>query len=655
MSTRQIIITIPTTTTDGARGRTEMSLEEFCQLNISQCTMARIQEQGQLLSNVNLFTQMAGGGSGGATRGRGGTRGGGGGSCGGRRGRLPSQVSVSPGGDISTSFNFDNTALTAIEKKKLETSTLSHGRKLSESSDKQKGGESSDKTVVFESSGVSDGDHTLVFESSGVSDADQTVVFEPSGVPDADQTVKMEGSAVERKKSTIVEISVHSDLKTIEKITRAFDNLRKKHASKDLKLSYSTYVKLTPTGDGSSGDTSGASSVVFGKKAPIKQEASIKQETSADESVDVTHISETSLDVSEKENSAEVQPNLGGDSSSGQTNEQSGSDEKNGGQGDDAHGDSEKKDEVVLEDNQKGHGDDAHSDSEKKDEVVMEDSQKGHGDDDHGDSEKKDEVALGDSQNSGHGDDDHGDSEKKDEVALGDSQNSGHGDDAHGDSEKKDEVALGDSQKGHGDDAHGDSEKKDEVALGDSQKGHGDSHNGDDDVHPDDSEKKEISAESHNGDDDVPHGDSVKKNQNADSEESDSTDHNHNVVILKTPRRNVKGRKGGDTVRSDVGNPVVYDLTNDDKVLPGSSFGNFFKADASSSSVVLFPSDNSSVSLEHIDSFLHRMPKDRPLKEFIDCDFKMEVSLVEQFIDDKDPSQGDELGKSTYYCRLTIF
>ena len=111
-----------------------------------------------------------------------------------------------------------------------------------------------------------------------------------------------------------------SDLKTIEKITRAFDTLLKKHALKDLKLSYSTYIKLTPTGDGSSGDTSGASSVVFGKKAAIKQEAAfkqeapIKQEASADESVDVTHISETSLDVSEKENSAEVQPNPAGDS-----------------------------------------------------------------------------------------------------------------------------------------------------------------------------------------------------------------------------------------------------------------------------------------------------------------------------------------------------
>ena len=62
-----------------------------------------------------------------------------------------------------------------------------------------------------------------------------------------------------------------------------------------------------------------------------------------------------------------------------------------------------------------------------------------------------------------------------------------------------------------------------------------------------------------------------------------------------------------------------------------------------------FPVITAGVSLEHIDHFLHRMPKDRPLKEYIDCDFKMEVSLVEQFIDDKDPSQGDELGKSTYY------
>ena len=318
--------------------------------------------------------------------------------------------------------------------------------------------------------------------------------------------------------------------------------------------------------------------------------------------------------MSEKENSAEVQPNLGGDSSSGQTDdkknasaEQSGSGEKTGGQGDDAHDDSDKKDDVVLDDNQNGQGDDAHGDSEKKDEVVLEDNQNG----------------------------------------------------------------------GQGDDAQGDSEKTDEVVLEDNQNGQGDSHNGEDDVHTDDSEKKELSAESQNGDGDVPppgdsdkhdlsaenqngdgvegpHGDSLHKTQNADSEESASTDHNNNVVILKTPR-SVKGPRGGATVRSDVRTPVVYDLTNDDKVLAGSSFGNFFKADASSSSVVLFPSDNSSVSLEHIDHFLHRMPKDRPLKEYIDCDFKMEVSLVEQFIDDKDPSQGDELGKITYYCRVTIF
>ena len=45
MTLRQIVITIPTTEHDGGtvtRGRTEMSLEEFCQLNISQSTMARI-------------------------------------------------------------------------------------------------------------------------------------------------------------------------------------------------------------------------------------------------------------------------------------------------------------------------------------------------------------------------------------------------------------------------------------------------------------------------------------------------------------------------------------------------------------------------------------------------------------------------------------
>ena len=107
-------------------------------------------------------------------------------------------------------------------------------------------------------------------------------------------------------------------------------------------------------------------------------------------------------------------------------------------------------------------------------------------------------------KNSVQGDDAHGDSEKKDEVVLEDNQK-GQGDDAHGDSEKKDKVVLEDNQKGQGDDAHGDSEKKDEVVLEDNQNGgQGESHNGEDDIHPDDSEKKELSAESQNGDDDVP-------------------------------------------------------------------------------------------------------------------------------------------------------
>ena len=89
--------------------------------------------------------------------------------------------------------------------------------------------------------------------------------------------------------------------------------------------------------------------------------------------------------------------------------------------------------------------------------------------------------------------------------------------------------------------------------------------------------------------------------------------------------------------------PVLYDLTKD-----GISAGpTLFKPDSSSSSV-LFPSDNSSVSLVNISQFLHTPPSAKPIKEYIDSDFKMEVKLVEQFIDNTDPTKGDEIGKSVH-------
>ena len=117
----------------------------------------------------------------GVTRGRG-VGGGGvrtrhGSGGGGHQGRLATQVSVKPDGEVNTKFLFDQ-ALSPSEKKTLEESTLIYGRELVQSS--KKSGDA-DETQVFESSSASDADKTLMFESSGgASDADKTLI-ESSG------------------------------------------------------------------------------------------------------------------------------------------------------------------------------------------------------------------------------------------------------------------------------------------------------------------------------------------------------------------------------------------------------------------------------------------------------------------------------------------
>ena len=224
----------------------------------------------------------------GVTRGRGVGGGGGvrtrhGSGGGGRRGKLPTQVSVKPDGEVNTEFLFDQ-ALSPSETKTLEESTLIHGRELVESS--KKSGDA-DKTQVFESSSASDADKTLMFESSGgASDADKTLMLESSGELKGITAASFEVQTPEKKEPTIVDITVHSDLNTINKITDAFDSLRQKHATKDLKLRYNTYVVLNNAGDVSS-EVSGNVSHVFGKT-----------DSSAG---NITHISETSMETSKRE------------------------------------------------------------------------------------------------------------------------------------------------------------------------------------------------------------------------------------------------------------------------------------------------------------------------------------------------------------------
>ena len=44
---KQIIVTIPVSADDDGGGNVEMTLEDFCKLDISQTTMAHLQEQTQ--------------------------------------------------------------------------------------------------------------------------------------------------------------------------------------------------------------------------------------------------------------------------------------------------------------------------------------------------------------------------------------------------------------------------------------------------------------------------------------------------------------------------------------------------------------------------------------------------------------------------------
>ena len=73
---KQIIVTIPVSADDGG-GNIEMTLEDFCKLDISQTTTARLQEQTQSDSQVSSYnstnviypSQVVMGGGGGHGRG----------------------------------------------------------------------------------------------------------------------------------------------------------------------------------------------------------------------------------------------------------------------------------------------------------------------------------------------------------------------------------------------------------------------------------------------------------------------------------------------------------------------------------------------------------------------------------------------------------
>ena len=76
---KQIIVTIPVSADDGGGGgNVEMMLKDFCKLDISQTTMARLQEQTQSDSQASSYnspnviypSQVVMGGGGGHGRGR---------------------------------------------------------------------------------------------------------------------------------------------------------------------------------------------------------------------------------------------------------------------------------------------------------------------------------------------------------------------------------------------------------------------------------------------------------------------------------------------------------------------------------------------------------------------------------------------------------
>ena len=74
----QIIVTIPVSADDGGGGNIEKTLQDFCKLDISQTTMARLQEQTQSNSQASSYnspnliytSQVVMGGGDGCGRGR---------------------------------------------------------------------------------------------------------------------------------------------------------------------------------------------------------------------------------------------------------------------------------------------------------------------------------------------------------------------------------------------------------------------------------------------------------------------------------------------------------------------------------------------------------------------------------------------------------
>ena len=138
---KHIIVTIPVTAAEGGGGHIEMSLEDFCKLDISQNTMAHLQEQSHdsgtqpsdnqqspSYNSPNIIfpsQEMSGGcGARGACHGICGAchhHGGGGGR---HHVDPPTQVSVSEAGRISTDFAFDNPQYSLSNRDALRDTTL---------------------------------------------------------------------------------------------------------------------------------------------------------------------------------------------------------------------------------------------------------------------------------------------------------------------------------------------------------------------------------------------------------------------------------------------------------------------------------------------------------------------------------------------------
>ena len=582
----------------------------------------------------------------GVTRGRGVGVGGGvrtrhGSGGGGRRGRLLMQVSVKPDGEVNTEFLFDQ-ALSPSEKKTLEESTLIHGRELVQSSEKSG---DADKTQVFESSSASDADKTLMFESSGgASDADKTLMFESSGELKGITAASFEVQTPGKKEPTIVDITVHSDLNTINKITDAFDSLRQKHATKDLKLRYNTYVVLTNAGDVSS-EVSGNASHVFGKT-----------DSSAG---NITHISETSMEtiksepdektVTPDENKTKTSsgdsPPTTSEGESSETVNVTADENKTKTSSSDSppttsEGESSETVNVTADDTKtkSSSGDSAPATNEVETKQPATDEVE---------TKQKDADEVETKSNSGEDpnvtpDDTKTKSSSSDSAPATNEVETKQdpSEETKGDSTKQDpsEETNGDS---------GDSQPttiKDDIikdSAGDSQSN--------------DSNNNDMSSDLF----DESKGDSgfAPPTPNNDDSGDSSIAVNKKDVTVHISQGAEFSVRGGEFAPVTYGvnrfaqfnksrkvpPPVLYDLTKD-----GTSAGpTLFKPDSSSSSV-LFPNDNSSVSLVNISQFLHTPPSAKPIKEYIDSDFKMEVKLVEQFIDNTDPTKGDEIGKSVH-------